>query len=85
MKTTGIIRKLDELGRIVIPMEIRKKLEIEQKDPIEIYLDGNSIVLKKYEVGCIFFFYLKDLNHFQDKFICKKCLQKLNNLNEEES
>ncbi len=77
MKTTGIIRKLDELGRIVIPMEIRKKLDIEQKDPIEIYLDGNSIVLRKYEVGCIFCNNSKDLNHFKDKFICKKCLQKL--------
>ena len=85
MKTTGIIRKLDELGRVVIPMEIRKKLEIEQKDPIEIYLDGNSIILKKYEVGCIFCNSPKDLNRFQDKFICKKCLQKLNNLNQEDN
>lgn len=80
MKTTGIIRRLDELGRVVIPMEIRKKLEIEQKDPVEIYLDGNSIVLKKHEIGCIFCNNSKDLNHFQDKFICKKCLNKLHNM-----
>ena len=52
MKSTGIVRNLDELGRIVIPKEIRKKLGIDQKDPIEVYIDGNSIVLKKYEKGC---------------------------------
>ena len=54
MKSTGIVRKLDELGRIVIPKEIRNKLNIEQKDSIEIYTDGNSIVLKKFESNCIF-------------------------------
>ena len=47
MKSTGIVRKLDELGRVVIPKEIRNKLDIEEKDPIEIYLDGTSIILKK--------------------------------------
>ena len=44
MKSTGIVRKLDELGRVVIPKEIRNKLDIEEKDPIEVYIDGNSIV-----------------------------------------
>ena len=54
MKSTGIIRQIDELGRIVIPKEIRKKLEIEIKDPMEIYVDGHSITLKKVEDNCIF-------------------------------
>lgn len=49
MKSTGIIRRVDELGRIVIPIELRNKLKIAEKDPIEIYVDGSSIVLKKLE------------------------------------
>ena len=81
MKSTGIIRKLDELGRVVIPKEIRNKLNIEEKDSIEIYLDGESIVLKKYESGCIFCGNTKDLVLYDGKLICKKCLNKLTELN----
>lgn len=81
MKATGIIRKLDELGRVVIPKEIRNKLDIEEKDPIEIYLDGNSIILKKFESGCIFCNNSKDLTAYKDKLICKKCLAKLTDIN----
>lgn len=84
MKSTGIIRKLDELGRVVIPKEIRNKLDIEEKDPIEIYLDGTSIVLKKFETGCIFCNNPKDLISYKDKLICKKCLSKISDLNVEE-
>jgi len=49
MKSTGIVRKVDELGRIVIPMELRRTLDIAEKDPLEIYTDGDRIVLRKYE------------------------------------
>ena len=80
MKSTGIVRKLDELGRVVIPKEIRNKLDIEEKDPIEIYLDGTSIILRKFETGCIFCNNSKELVAFKDKLICKKCLTKINNL-----
>ena len=85
MKSTGIVRKLDELGRVVIPKEIRNKLDIEEKDPIEVYIDGNSIILKKFESGCIFCNNSKDLSTFKDKLICKKCLEKISNLNVEEN
>ena len=54
MKSTGIIRKVDELGRVVIPIEIRNQFNIVEKDPIEIYVDGSSIILKKFEPNCIF-------------------------------
>lgn len=84
MKSTGIVRKLDELGRVVIPKEIRNKLNIEQKDPIEIYIDGNSIVLRKYECGCIFCNSPKDLISYKDKLICEKCLSQISILNNEE-
>ena len=85
MKSTGIVRKLDELGRVVIPKEIRNKLDIEEKDPIEIYLDGTSIVLRKFEKGCIFCNNSKDLVSYKDKLICKKCLEKITNLTMEDN
>ena len=83
MKSTGIVRKLDELGRIVIPKEIRKKLEIGQKDSIEIFIDGRSIVLKKFESGCIFCSNSKDLILFKDKLICKNCVKNITTSTEE--
>ena len=81
MKSTGIIRRIDELGRIVIPKEIRKKLEINIKDPMEIYVDGHSITLKKVEDNCIFCGKSKDLIPFKDKMICKDCLNSINSEN----
>ena len=54
MKSTGIVRRVDELGRVVIPIELRNKFGIAEKDPIEIYVDGSNIILKKYEPNCIF-------------------------------
>ncbi len=83
MKSTGIVRNLDELGRVVIPKEIRKKLQIEQKDPIEIFIDGNSVVLKKFEKGCIFCNSSKDLISYKDKLICKKCKEKIIDIDDE--
>ena len=53
MKSTGIVRKVDELGRIVLPIELRRTLDIAERDALEIYVDGGSIVLKKYEPACI--------------------------------
>ena len=54
MKSIGIVRRIDELGRVVIPIELRNKFGISEKDPIEIYVEGSTIVLKKYEPNCIF-------------------------------
>ena len=83
MKSTGIIRKVDELGRVVIPIEIRNQFEIAEKDSIEIYVDGSSIILKKYERSCLFCGNTKKLIQFNDKLICDKCLNKIKNLKEE--
>lgn len=84
MKSTGIVRKVDELGRVVIPIEIRNKFDIVEKDPIEIYVDGSSIVLKKFEPNCIFCGNSKNLVEYKDKLICTKCLKKLSELPTEE-
>ena len=83
MKSTGIVRKLDELGRVVIPIEIRNQFNIVEKDPIEIYVNGDSIVLKKVEQNCIFCGNTKNLLTYQDKLICKECSKKIGNLKDE--
>ena len=83
IKSTGIIRKVDELGRIVIPMELRNKLGIQEKDPLEIFVDGSSIILKKYNRNCIFCGSSKDLLHYNDNLICIKCKNKIANLEEQ--
>ena len=80
MKSTGIVRRVDELGRVVIPIEIRNKFNIVEKDPIEIYIDGSSIVLKKFEPNCIFCGKTNDLVKYKQRLICKKCIDKIDKL-----
>lgn len=82
MKSTGIIRRVDELGRVVIPIELRNKFGICEKDPIEIFVDGSTIVLKKYEPNCIFCGTTKKLVNYNEKLICHKCAGKINQLAE---
>ncbi len=77
MKSTGIVRKVDELGRIVLPSELRKSLGIEVKDSLEIYTSGDSVILKKYLPSCIFCGEANDVIIFKDKNICKNCLRQI--------
>lgn len=84
MKSTGIIRRVDELGRVVIPIEIRNQFNILEKDPIEIYVEGSSIILKKFEPNCIFCGNTKNLLNYHDKLICKNCSKKIGQLEENE-
>lgn len=77
MKATGIVRKVDELGRIVLPIELRRTLNINIKDPIEIYVDGEFILLKKYEPACIFCGNAKDVKNLHGKNICVECVSEL--------
>ena len=77
MKSTGMVRRIDELGRIVIPKEIRKKLGINIKDPMEIYADSNSVTLRKVEDKCVFCGSTKNLITFKEKLICQKCFDEL--------
>lgn len=76
MTATGIVRKIDELGRIVIPVELRKTLEIGLKDPVEIFTSRNLIILRKYLPECIFCNDLADTS-FMGKKICLHCLEKI--------
>ncbi len=74
MKSTGIVRKIDELGRIVLPIEIRKNLDLGPRDAIEIFTDADKIILKKYEPSCIFCGNADDVIFYNGKRICKDCL-----------
>lgn len=72
-----IIRRIDELGRLVIPREMRRVLGIEQKDPIEISIEGSKIILHKHEGRCSFCGSDKTLMDFKNKKICVKCLREI--------
>ncbi len=78
MKSTGIVRKVDELGRIVLPIELRRTLGIEEKDCIEIFVDGESIILRKYQPACIFCDNAKDIINYKGKNICPDCIRAMN-------
>ena len=78
MKSTGIVRKVDELGRIVLPIELRRTLGIEEKDRIEICVDGESIILRKYQPACIFCDNAKDIINYKGKNICPDCIRAMN-------
>lgn len=79
MKSTGVVRRVDELGRIVIPIELRRTLDIAEKDALEIYVDGEQIILKKYEPACIFCGDARDVTNYRGKNICTKCLEQIKN------
>ncbi len=77
MKSTGIVRKVDELGRIVLPIELRRTLDIEEKDALEIYVEDDSIILRKYQQSCIFCDSTRDLVNFKGRNVCADCVAKL--------
>ena len=78
MKSTGIVRKVDELGRIVLPVELRRTLDIEERDELEIYLDDDRVVLKKYEPSCIFCASSQNLVSYRGRNVCLDCIRKMN-------
>lgn len=77
MKSTGIVRKVDELGRVVIPIELRRTLDIEEKDSLEIYVDGEKIILRKYEPACVFCGNANGVQNFRGKNVCRDCLSEM--------
>ncbi len=84
MKATGIIRQVDELGRIVLPIELRRTFGIRRKDAIEIYIDDNNdIILRKYEPACIFCGSSENMLAYKGKNVCKKCAVKMKEIFED--
>jgi len=80
MKATGIVRKLDQLGRIVIPKELRNTFDLNEDDPIEIFTEGNDIILRKYQPACIFCNEATDVVQVEGKNVCRKCLERIKNM-----
>lgn len=80
MKSTGIIRKIDDLGRIVLPAELRRSLDIGERDTLEIFVEGSAVVLKKYRPTCVFCDSTRDISVFRGKNICPRCLRELQSL-----
>ena len=80
MKSTGIVRKVDELGRIVLPIELRRTLDIAERDELEIYLDDDKVVLKKYEPSCIFCGSSCGLGTYHGRNVCMDCIENMSNI-----
>ena len=80
MKATGIVRPVDPLGRVVIPVELRRNLGINTDDSLEVFVDGDFIMLKKYEPACIFCGNAKDVQNIHGKNIFRTCLDELKSL-----
>ena len=79
MKTTGIVRRIDELGRVVLPVELRRTLGLDVRDPVEIFVEEDSIILRRYLPNCIFCGSSKNVSHFRNKPICSECRRLLKN------
>lgn len=80
MKSTGIVRRVDELGRIVIPKELRRSFSINEKDPLEIFVEEDTIILKQYRPLCYICGGSSDLKSYKDRKICSDCREELSNL-----
>jgi transcriptional pleiotropic regulator of transition state genes len=79
VKATGIVRRVDELGRIVLPVELRRTLDIEEKDQLEIFLEEDKIILRKFDPACLFCGGAQELVSYKGKNVCQSCLDALNN------
>ncbi|MDR0947073.1 MAG: AbrB/MazE/SpoVT family DNA-binding domain-containing protein [Ruminococcus sp.] len=77
MKATGITRRIDELGRIVLPMELRKNMNIQEKDPLEIFIEGDNIILRKYKSCCVLCGNDEDCVEFKGKYVCPECIAEI--------
>ena len=77
MTSTGIVRRIDSFGRFVLPIELRRTLQIEDNDSLEIFVEDNTIVLKKYQPACIFCGNARDITLYKGKNICSECIRTL--------
>lgn len=77
MKATGILRMIDQLGRIVVPKELRDSFNIEEKDKLEIFVTDEGILLKKYSPGCQYCSNMENLTDYKGKLICSECIKSI--------
>lgn len=74
MKATGIVRKVDELGRIVVPIELRRSLGIGDRDAVEMFMENGSIIIRKHQPSCVFCGSTEDVVEYRQKVVCKNCI-----------
>ncbi|MBE6969939.1 MAG: AbrB/MazE/SpoVT family DNA-binding domain-containing protein [Ruminococcaceae bacterium] len=77
MKSTGIVRRIDELGRVVLPVDLRRALGLEVRDPVEVFVEEDCVILRKYQPSCIFCGGSKSVTHFRNKPVCAECRRQL--------
>ena len=80
MKSTGIVRRVDELGRIVLPIELRRILDIDKDTSLEVYVDEDRIILKKYQPSCVFCDSMDNIMTYKGYNVCQNCMKKLGTL-----
>jgi transcriptional pleiotropic regulator of transition state genes len=80
MKPAGIVRKVDQLGRIVLPKSLRKRYQMNEGDPIEILVQGDQILLERYRPRCVFCMSMDEVSEFKDRYICGNCLREMNQM-----
>lgn len=82
MKSTGIIRRVDEMGRLVLPIELRASMEINPKDALEIFVKEDMVVLKKYYPACHFCGNAENVKHFKGKIVCQDCIDEMGKISD---
>lgn len=80
MKSTGIVRKIDEQGRIVLPIELRRTLDVGDRDELEIYMEDDKVILRKYEPACVFCASTFGLVTYRGKNVCMECIHNMNKI-----
>ncbi|WP_442604503.1 AbrB/MazE/SpoVT family DNA-binding domain-containing protein [Paenibacillus sp. KN14-4R] len=80
MKPAGVVRKVDQLGRIVLPKSLRKRYQMNEGDPVEILVQGDHIILERYRPKCVFCGTMSDVSDFKERHICVECLEQMHDL-----
>lgn len=80
MKPAGVVRKVDQLGRIVLPKSLRKRYQMNEGDPVEILVQGDHIILERYRPRCVFCNTLDDVREFKERYLCGTCMTEMTGL-----
>lgn len=80
MKPAGVVRKVDQLGRIVLPKSLRRRYQMNEGDPVEILVQGDHIILERYRPRCVFCGALEDVREFKERYLCGKCMAEMSHL-----
>lgn len=83
MKPVGVVRKVDQLGRIVLPKSLRKRYQMNEGDPVEILVQGEYIILERHRPKCVFCTSIHEVSQYKERFICHTCLEEMNGMKQQ--